>query len=208
MDATTGSGRSSDRGNGLLLLASMAACGFPPLGLAAFVQANLALAARMRGDEIEAELRERACRRCSFPAIGIGIAFLAGWLVWTSPSWQEGLEPVVRVALVVVSIVVLGIPLVRGGNQEYSLEEDLQEDHEVAALGRERAVVLESLRDLRDEHGAGKINDEDYEDLRQRYEAEAAGILRRLDELRAVEEAEIERAVKANRTMKAGGKKR
>ena len=80
---------------------------------------------------------------------------------------RGALESTAQVWLVVVTIVILALPLVRGQESEYSLEEDRREDHEVAALVRQRAVAFESLGDLRDEHAAGKITDEDHTELRQ-----------------------------------------
>ena len=46
-----------------------------------------------------------------------------------------------------------------------------------------RQTVFRALRELDFEHGAGHVSDDDYADLRSRYETEAAGILTELDRL-------------------------
>ncbi|HXG05221.1 MAG TPA: hypothetical protein VNO23_17630, partial [Candidatus Binatia bacterium] len=58
----------------------------------------------------------------------------------------------------------------------------LAPDPREALLERKRQA-LRALRELEFEHGAGHLNDDDYADLRARYEAEAAEILRELDAL-------------------------
>jgi cytochrome c-type biogenesis protein CcmH/NrfG len=52
-------------------------------------------------------------------------------------------------------------------------------------LGEQKRRVLRTLRELDFEHDAGHISDDDYADLRARYEAEAATILGELDRLGA-----------------------
>jgi tetratricopeptide (TPR) repeat protein len=52
-------------------------------------------------------------------------------------------------------------------------------------LAEQKRRVLRTLRELEFEHDAGHISDDDYADLRARYEAEAAGILTELDRLGA-----------------------
>ena len=52
-------------------------------------------------------------------------------------------------------------------------------------LAEQKRAVLRALRELEFEHGAGHVSDDDYADLRARYETEAAGILEDLDRLGA-----------------------
>jgi tetratricopeptide (TPR) repeat protein len=54
-----------------------------------------------------------------------------------------------------------------------------------ADLEAEREFYLRSLRDLEAEHSAGDIDDLDYQALRDDYTTRAAGVLRRLEGLRA-----------------------
>ena len=46
-----------------------------------------------------------------------------------------------------------------------------------------KAAALRALRELDFEHGAGHVSDDDYAELRARYEAEAAAVLSELDHL-------------------------
>jgi hypothetical protein len=50
-------------------------------------------------------------------------------------------------------------------------------------LAEDRRAALRTLRELEFEHAAGHVSDEDYADLRTRYEAETATILAELDRL-------------------------
>jgi len=52
-------------------------------------------------------------------------------------------------------------------------------------LAEDRRAALRALRELEFEHAAGHVSDEDYADLRARYEAETAVILSELDRLGA-----------------------
>lgn len=56
-------------------------------------------------------------------------------------------------------------------------------DDQRATLEAEKASALRALRELAFDHEAGHMADDDYAELRARYEARASGILRRLDEL-------------------------
>lgn len=63
-----------------------------------------------------------------------------------------------------------------------------------------RAAALRTLRELDFEHGAGHVSDEDYGELRARYEAETAEVLSDLDRLGA---APVPRAVRTAPTEPA-----
>ncbi len=93
------------------------------------------------------------------------------------------------VALVVVLIGVPGLvwtlwPLLRRRHEArrafLPMPPDAREQ-----LGEQKRRVLRTLRELDFEHDAGHISDDDYADLRARYEAEAATILGELDRLGA-----------------------
>lgn len=53
-------------------------------------------------------------------------------------------------------------PLLRGENDHFPVLDDLREQ-------RRKDKVLEALRDLEYEHETGKINDQDYRELRDHY---------------------------------------
>jgi tetratricopeptide (TPR) repeat protein len=56
-------------------------------------------------------------------------------------------------------------------------------------LDEDRRAALRTLRELEFEHAAGHVSDEDYADLRARYEAETAAILSELDRLGPIKTA-------------------
>ncbi len=56
-------------------------------------------------------------------------------------------------------------------------------DRERLALLERRDAAYSALRDLEQDHGTGKVGDEDYEAERRRLRAEAAQALRGLDRL-------------------------
>ena len=89
---------------------------------------------------------------------------------------------------VLVAAVAIGIPALlfalwplvsrRGTGRLLPLPPDAREP----LLERKRAV-LRALREIEFEHEAGHIGDEDYADLRARYEGEAGEIITELDRL-------------------------
>jgi tetratricopeptide (TPR) repeat protein len=66
----------------------------------------------------------------------------------------------------------------RAGRGFLSLPPDAREQ-----LLEQKQAVLRALRELEFEHEAGHVSDDDYTDLRTRYETEASGILTELDQL-------------------------
>ncbi|PYN93030.1 MAG: hypothetical protein DMD91_31105 [Candidatus Rokuibacteriota bacterium] len=88
---------------------------------------------------------------------------------------------------VFIVVLALGIPAVaftlwplsrRRTGGLLSLPPDAREQ-----LAEQKRMALGALRELEFEHGAGHISDDDFRDLRARYEAEAAQILMELDRL-------------------------
>jgi ribosomal protein L40E len=80
-----------------------------------------------------------------------------------------------------------------------------------AALEREKALVLRSIKDLEFDHAMGKVSDKDFSEMSARLRGRAAGLIRQLDagtSYRQAIEAEIEKrvgsspaAVSAGRTL-------
>jgi len=80
-----------------------------------------------------------------------------------------------------------------------------------AALDREKALVLRSIKDLEFDHAMGKVSDKDFSEMGARLRSRAAGLIRQLDagtSYRQAIEAEIEKrvgpkpvAVTAGRTL-------
>ena len=92
---------------------------------------------------------------------------------------------------VIVAAAVIALPAIaftlwplvrpRGGPGLLAVPPDAREQ-----LAEQKRGVLRALRELEFEHGAGHVSDDDYADLRARYETEAAAILTDLDRLGSV----------------------
>ena len=92
---------------------------------------------------------------------------------------------------VVVAAAIIALPAIaftlwplvrqRGGPGLLAVPPDAREQ-----LAEQKRGVLRALRELEFEHGAGHVSDDDYADLRARYETEAAAILTDLDRLGSV----------------------
>jgi hypothetical protein len=67
-----------------------------------------------------------------------------------------------------------------------------------AALEREKALVLRSIKDLEFDHAMGKVSDKDFAEMGARLRARAAGLMRQLDAgmtYRQAIQAEIEKRI-------------
>ena len=87
------------------------------------------------------------------------------------------------VALAAVAAGYVLAPLLRGVAATPAEAADPRADR--ARLVREREAALRVLSDLALDHATGKMSDADYEALRQRQEAVALDVLRRLDAMEA-----------------------
>jgi hypothetical protein len=97
-------------------------------------------------------------------------------------------------------------PIVSPRRHLYYLDDMLGvgEQKKLNYLYARRSVVYENLRDLDNEHQMGKLTEEDHQKLRDGLMAEAAGIVKEIDEAhirREVEDA-IEADVRAQRRIK------
>ncbi|MCC7162983.1 MAG: zinc-ribbon domain-containing protein [Anaerolineae bacterium] len=93
------------------------------------------------------------------------------------------METVVILGLVAVVILILGYPLVNP--QQVPAHAIATSDND---LFGEREIVFETLRDLQFEYATGKLSAQDYEQLKARYELQAAQILREIDARQAVKQ--------------------
>lgn len=90
------------------------------------------------------------------------------------------MEILLILALVIAVILIVGYPLVnpaRYRGQDVSAGASNRYDD----LYGERENVFEALRDLQFEYATGKLSPADYEQLKARYEVQAAGILQQID---------------------------
>ena len=96
---------------------------------------------------------------------------------------------------VVVAAAIIALPAIaftlwplvrpRGGSGLLAVPPDAREQ-----LAEQKRGVLRALRELEFEHSSGHVSDDDYADLRARYETEAATILTDLDRLGSVPAAQ------------------
>jgi hypothetical protein len=95
---------------------------------------------------------------------------------------------VVLAALVLAFVVTVMVvsPLVTG--QAAPLSDGPDRAGAMRELAALRDVAYETLRDLEFDFHAGKIAEADYRELTARYQAEAAGVVERLDRLQAASE--------------------
>ena len=114
------------------------------------------------------------------------------------------LDIVILVLMAVGIVVFLGEPLVRPGTAQAS--SDVQADEgEVLLLHKD--MLYTAIRDLDFDYHTGKVDEQDYVELRQRLEDEAITTLRQLDTVDplAALDNEIERQIAALRQGEVGG---
>lgn len=102
-------------------------------------------------------------------------------------------------ALVMLSGIYVMAPLFR--EPKGNLEVDLLAETEMDRLLNRKAVIYTNLKDLEFEYKMGRLADADFKRLETGYKVEAAGVLRKLDQLgveKNIDET-IERAVAARK---------
>src|SRR5512135_300424 len=91
---------------------------------------------------------------------------------------------VLLLALVVfVAIFIVGYPLVNA--RLYPALDRPVADDRLENLMSARNSVFDAIRDLEFDHAAGKLSDEDYRQMRARYDVRAAEVLQKMDALTA-----------------------
>src|SRR5258708_11584500 len=90
------------------------------------------------------------------------------------------------------------IPLFR---KENSLESAIIEETQWDLLQRKKEVVLGNIQDLDFEYKCGKLSEQDYKHVRSEMGAEAAAVLRQIDEIESSKDLDalIRREVSARR---------
>lgn len=92
------------------------------------------------------------------------------------------MEIFIILALVVAVILLVGFPLVNPLKyQESSTTHRVRDDND---LYGKREIVFEALRDLQFEFATGKLSSNDYEQLKTRYELQAAQVMQQIDALK------------------------
>lgn len=97
----------------------------------------------------------------------------------------------IYLALVIGGVVFVGYPLVTGKREEPSFSprgplDDLSSDKEATYI---------ALKELDFDYRTGKLSEEDYHELREKYRAKAFSLLKVLDERERGEDVDMERAI-------------
>ena len=133
---------------------------------------------------------------------GAGFAVIIALVIGVSVGWGPAI-------LVLAGAALIGTLFVVWRSIESLTEDaplDLEEALSLAAPNEEeerKRSILRALRDLEYERAVGKLSDEDYHQLSQRYREEAKVLLRRIDEDLGPARARAERAL-ALELFKAG----
>src|SRR5438128_8265977 len=95
------------------------------------------------------------------------------------------------------------IPLFR---KEDSLESAIIEETEWDLLLRKKEIILGNLQDLDFEYKCGKLSEEDYNKVRAEMSAEAAAVLKKIDEIESTQDLDalIRLEVAARRGLEPG----
>lgn len=91
------------------------------------------------------------------------------------------MEIFIILALIVVVILIVGYPLVNP--ERYRAQGVPQAANQYDDLYGARENTFDALRDLQFEYATGKLSSSDYEQLKARYENQAADILQQIDAL-------------------------
>lgn len=140
--------------------------------------------------------------RAVLPVVTIVAAVLSGTLL--------GIE--IAILIVAAGALVGVIALVWASVQSLTGESPLSLEEAIglaapSAEEEQKRAVLRALKDLEFERGVGKISDEDYAELSERYRAEAKRLMRSLDEHSLPEREKVEKLLaarlQATRTAKS-----
>jgi len=88
--------------------------------------------------------------------------------------------------IVFVAIFIVGYPFVNPERFEYA---DATGNDNLEQLASTRNTVFEAIRDLESDRATGKLSDQDYSQLRARYDVQAAQVLQQIDALTAAPQA-------------------
>jgi hypothetical protein len=92
------------------------------------------------------------------------------------------MEILIILGLVIVVILIVGYPVVNSERyREFGVQPEMLREHDDLYGARE--TVFDALRDLQFEYATGKLSSGDYEQLKARYEIQAADILKQIDSL-------------------------
>ncbi len=92
----------------------------------------------------------------------------------------------ILLALIVFAVILaIGYPIVNAS--QYQLETTSNGDDRYAILMSQRNSVFDAIRDLEFDHQTGKLSDQDYKQMRAKYDLKAAEVLQKMDALAAAQ---------------------
>ncbi len=103
--------------------------------------------------------------------------------------------------IVFVAIFIVGYPLVNAEHYQYA-DAEWNGNDTLEHLSSARNLAFDAIRDLEFDHATGKISDEDYNQLRPRYDVQAAHILQQIDTVTAA--LSKDNRTEKTRTQKSG----
>ncbi len=114
---------------------------------------------------------------------------------------------VLVVLLAAAALVFVSAPLLRGERSEEN-ESDKASRGALRELHARQQMLLAALKDLEDDRSTDKIDDSDYEELKQRLSTEAIEVMRQLDAAEQEREQLLEREREATRPLRYPGARR
>ncbi len=102
-----------------------------------------------------------------------------------------------------LAILALGYPLVNAEQYQF---EAANGDERLDSLLSQRNNVFDAIKDLEFDHTTGKLSDEDYRQMRARYDVQAAEVLQKMDAVTAAKARPRARAGAAGAGRTACGK--
>ncbi|MDO8671550.1 MAG: zinc ribbon domain-containing protein [Dehalococcoidia bacterium] len=122
------------------------------------------------------------------------------------------MESIVAFIITALALGFVGLPLFRERKPEEGLAYDAEyADSEVGRLLGKKDTAITALRELEFDHAVGSLSDDDYSELRDKYEKKAISLLKTLDDVSEAE-AKGQRKGSDRRTVQEGrnrrGKKR
>ena len=87
---------------------------------------------------------------------------------------------VIALSLAVLAAIFIGYPLYQSRNRQVAF--DL--NHKLEDFEARKTEIYAAIKDIDFDYQMGKLSDEDYQEMRQKYKAEAVELLKRTDAMR------------------------
>lgn len=107
------------------------------------------------------------------------------------------MEKAIELAIIILSLYYMGLPLFRRQGYGSAVSESAERDgfHRLLVL-KENAYA--TIKDIQFDFKTGKISEEDYKELMAKYEAEAVGILKKIEDFKKNKQRDVSKRRKNN----------